>query len=121
VVLRDRALTLEQFEPACYNDPKLRAFAADQVEIHHAPDLVDGQVRIDIDSMNGAKLTTLCDHPRGVPENPVSRQDIENKFRVYGRAIFDYAHLEQIIDAVARLETLESSETLVELLRSNPA
>ncbi|MBT6431056.1 MAG: hypothetical protein HOK30_25535 [Rhodospirillaceae bacterium] len=121
VVLRDRALTLEQFEPGCYDDPKLRSFAADQVEIHHDPDLVNGQVRIEIDSMNRAKLSTLCDHPRGVPENPVSRQDIENKFRIYGRAIFDDARIETIIDTVSRLEKLETAGTLIELLRSDSA
>ena len=33
VILHDRALTLAQFEPDRYDDPKLRRFAAEKVEI----------------------------------------------------------------------------------------
>lgn len=117
VVLRDRALTLEQFEPACYDDPQMRDFAAEQVEINHDPGLVNGQVRVDISCKNGSVLSILCDHPRGVPENPVSRGDIEEKFRIYARARFVESRIDQIINAVARLETLETSETLMGLLR----
>ena len=33
VILHDRELTLAQFEPARYNDPKLRSFAAEHVDV----------------------------------------------------------------------------------------
>jgi 2-methylcitrate dehydratase PrpD len=119
VVLRDRALTLDQFEAACYDDPKLRSFAAEQVEISHDAALVNGQVRIEIGNKDGSKLSAVCDHPRGVPENPVSHADIQEKFRFYARALFDNTRIEEIIDTVDRLENLETSETLMALLRVN--
>jgi 2-methylcitrate dehydratase PrpD len=118
VVLRDRALTLSQFEPACYDDPQLRRFAAERVEIGHDPSLVDGQVRIEISGRDGSAHSTVCDHPRGAPENPVSRGDIEEKFRIYARELLDEKRVEQIIEAVGALETLDSSATLMALLRT---
>ncbi len=119
VVLRDRALTLDQFETACYDHPNLRRFAAERIEISHDPALADGQVRIEIGNKDGSKLSAFCDHPRGVPENPVSHSNIQEKFRIYAAALFDNARIEEIIDAVDRLESLETSETLMALLRVN--
>ena len=121
VVLRDRALTLAQFEPECYDDRKLRGFAAGRVEISHDPVLINGQVRVEIDISDGTSLSGLCDHPRGAPENPVSRDDIEEKFRIYAPAQFDDARIDEIIGAVDRLEELESVNFLIKLLRTDSA
>jgi 2-methylcitrate dehydratase PrpD len=117
VYLRDRAVTLSQFEPACYDDPILRRFAAEQVEIIHDPDLVGGQAIAEVKMRNGATVTARCDHPLGTPENPLTRKQIEDKFQTYASPILSEARAEEVIGMVTALEDLGSARELVGLLR----
>src|ERR1700676_2798948 len=48
VILHDRTLTLAQFEPGRYDDPKLRAFAAKQVEVRPETTVGGSQATRDI-------------------------------------------------------------------------
>jgi 2-methylcitrate dehydratase PrpD len=117
VYLRDRALTLAQFEPSCYNDPGLRKFAAETVAVVANAHLKEGQCIADIVTKEGKPLTARCDHPLGAPENPGTRQQIEEKFRTYAPSRLTDAQTEGIIEAVAVLEQLDSATSLIQLLR----
>ncbi len=81
VILHDRALTLAQFEPKRYDDPKLRAFAAEKVEVRADAAVAGSQANVDIEMDDGAMLSAHCEHPLGSRENPLSRAQIEQKFR----------------------------------------
>jgi 2-methylcitrate dehydratase PrpD len=59
-----------------------------------------------------------CDHPRGSPENRLTRAQIEEKFRIYAKGALPAAHIEETISTVARLEDLKSARRLMELLRA---
>ena len=83
VILHDRMLTLAQFEPKRYDDPKLRRFAADQVEVRADPSISGSQALVEIDTVDGSLLSARCEHPLGARENPMSRAQIEQKFRTY--------------------------------------
>ena len=117
VILHDRALTLAQFEPARYDDPVLRRFAAEQVVVRHDPELVGSQTLADVELKDGRVLPMRCMHPRGVPERPLTRAQIEEKFRIYAPIRLPAARLTPIIDAVYGLESLASARSLVDLLR----
>lgn len=117
VFLRDRTLTLAQFEPACYDNPELRAFAANQVTVTADPSLKGGQCVAEILTKTGESLSARCDFPLGAPENPVTRRQIEDKFRTYAGSRLPTANVERVIDKVNDLETLGSASELVELLR----
>ena len=117
VFLRDRALTLAQFEPACYDDAGLRAFAADQVTVAHDASLKGGQCVVEILTKSGEKLAARCDFPLGAPENPVSSQQIEDKFKTYAGSILPAANADRVIDMVNDLENLSSVPELIALLR----
>src|SRR5262249_42209365 len=73
VILHDRALTLAQFEPARYDDPKLRKLAETQVEIRPDPSLSGVQTIVEIEMSDGKTISKRSDHPRGSYENPMSR------------------------------------------------
>lgn len=118
VILHDRALTLAQFEPARYDDPKIRKFAEQQVEFRPDPSLSGVQTIVEIELNDGKKLTERCDHPRGSFENPLSRAQIEEKFRTYAKPRLPVARVEEILDAVNRLEDFPSARKLMELLRA---
>src|SRR5208283_5681849 len=73
VILHDRALTLAQFEPKRYDDPKLRSFAAEKVEVRADAAVTGSQAIVDIALNDGTIVSARCEHPLGASENPLSR------------------------------------------------
>jgi 2-methylcitrate dehydratase PrpD len=120
VILHDRMLTLAQFEPKRYDDPKLRRFAADQVEVRADPTISGSQALVEIDTVDGSLLSARCEHPLGARENPMSRAQIEQKFRTYAEGFLPDAHIAEVIGAVDRLEDFGSIRRLMDLLRVAP-
>jgi 2-methylcitrate dehydratase PrpD len=119
VILHDRALTLAQFEPARYDDPKLRAFAAQKVEVRHDPSVDGSQAIVEIEISDGT-LSARCEHPLGSYENPLTRSQIEHKFRAYAKGVLPEAHIADVVAAVDRLEDFGSVRKLMDLLRAAP-
>jgi 2-methylcitrate dehydratase PrpD len=115
-ILHDRALTLAQFEPARYNDPKLARFAAEQVEVRVDPALSGVQAVVEAETAGGTTIAARCEHPRGAPENPLKRAEIEDKFRSYGKALLSQSAIEEAIGSITRLEELKSVRRLMEIL-----
>ena len=118
VILHDRELSLAQFEPARYDDAKLRHFAAEQVEVSIDPKLSGVEAVVDAEMADGSTISVRCEHPRGSPENPLTRAQVENKFRTYAPARLSAARVEEVIGAVANLEKLGSVRTLMDMLRA---
>jgi len=118
-VLHDRALTLAQFEPARYNDPKLARFAAEKVAMEIDPALSGVQAVVEARLVNGTTISVRCDHPRGAAENPLTRAQIEDKFRTYAKTRLPAARIEGVIEAVAALENLGSARELMGSLRAD--
>jgi 2-methylcitrate dehydratase PrpD len=118
VILHERRLTLAQFEPARYNDPLLSTFAAERVEVVCDPALAGIQSAIEAETTDGQHVSVRCDHARGSPENRLTRSELENKFRTYAEPRLGSVAVEQVIRAVADLETLDSVRRLTDLLRT---
>jgi 2-methylcitrate dehydratase PrpD len=119
--LHDQELTLDQFEPARYDDPKLRRAAAEQVELRAAAALKGVQAVVDIENADGTVQTARCEHPRGSFENPLSRAQIESKFRTYAEGVLSPAAIAGTIEAVDKLEQLGSVRKLMDMLRATPS
>jgi 2-methylcitrate dehydratase PrpD len=117
-VLHDRALTLAQFEPARYDDPKLRAFAAERVEVRADAAVNGSQAIVDVEMDDGAVHSARCLHPLGSFENPLSRAQVEQKFRTYAAGVLPEPHIADVIGAVGRLEHFGSVRKLMDLLRA---
>jgi 2-methylcitrate dehydratase PrpD len=120
VILHDQELTLSQFEAQRYDNPKLRRAAAEQVEIRPDPALTGVQAVVEIEARDGSTLSVRCDHPRGSPENPLSRAQIEKKFRTYAPARLAAADIDAIVAAVDCLEEFGSVAGLMATLRAAP-
>jgi 2-methylcitrate dehydratase PrpD len=120
VSLHDRALTLAQFEPARYDDPELRRFAREQVELRADPALSGIETIVDIETRDGSILTARCSHARGSHENPLSQAQVEEKFRTYAAARLQPSAVDDALDAVNRIAELPLARTLVDLLRRTP-
>ncbi len=118
VILHDRALTLREYEPKRYGDPALSRFAAERVAVRMDPALDGAETQAEIVLTDGRLLATHCRAPRGAPENPLSRAQIEEKFRTYARARLPETRIAQIIDMITNLETLPSVVPLTTALRA---
>jgi len=119
-ILHDGVLSLAQFTPARYDDPALRTFAKEQVEIRADAALTASQAKVDLIFTDGARLSVHCEHPLGAFENPLSRTQVEQKFRLYAASVLPDARIEELVDAVNRLETFGSVRKLMALLRAAP-
>jgi 2-methylcitrate dehydratase PrpD len=117
VILHDQELTLAQFEPARYDDAKMRRAAAEQIEIQPDPSLSGVTATVEIETDAGT-LTSRCEHPRGSPENRLSRAQIESKFRTYAEGVLSPAAITGTIEAVNNLEGLGSVRQLMDMLRA---
>jgi 2-methylcitrate dehydratase PrpD len=74
---------------------------------------------VEIES-DGATFKARCDHPRGSAENPLSRGEIEGKFRTYADGVLSPSAIAGTIDAVGDLEKLGSVRKLMDMLRAAP-
>ena len=117
VYLRDRTVTLDQFEPACYDDPVLRKFAAEQVTILHDDGLTNGEAIAEIDTRDGSTVTARCDHPLGSPENPLSAEQINEKLRICASYRLPDPQVDELVSMVNDIESVGSVRDLMTLMR----
>jgi 2-methylcitrate dehydratase PrpD len=120
IVLHDRTLTLAQFEPARYDDPKIRRSAAEQVDVQPDPALTGVQAVVEIEMADGRTLAARCEHPRGSAENPLTWAQIEGKLRTYAEGVLAPAHVDEVVRMVSGLEDLKSVAKLMDMLRASP-
>jgi 2-methylcitrate dehydratase PrpD len=57
-------------------------------------------------------------HPRGSFENPLTRAQIEDKFRTYAKGVLSDTAAADVVASVSRLEELGTARTLMDLLRA---
>jgi 2-methylcitrate dehydratase PrpD len=119
VILHDQRLTLDQFEPARYDDAAMRRAAAEQIEIRADAALSGVEAVVEMETA-GTTLKAHCVDPRGSPANPLSRGDIEGKLRTYADGVLAPSAIAATIDAVSDLENLSSVRKLMQALRAPP-
>ena len=68
--------------------------------------------RVTIKLKKGTVYSEKLDGPRGSPENPVTRREVEEKFRTLATLSLSEARVEQVIKTVQCLETLGSVTAL---------
>lgn len=110
VALLDGCAGLDQFTPQRMADPAIAALL-DRTRVTVAGDLTAKYpaawpARLAITLAGGEILLGEADFPRGNPENPVSTQELEDKFRALVAPRFGEAVADRAIETVARLENL---------------
>jgi 2-methylcitrate dehydratase len=81
------------------------------------PTIKGNDCAVEIDMADGQRLAARCEHPRGSPKNPLTRGQVESKFRTYAKGILPDAQAEAAVAAVNRLENLGSVRELMDMLR----
>ncbi|GAW92816.1 MmgE/PrpD family protein [Calderihabitans maritimus] len=114
---------LEEFSEDNLRDPQLREFLS-RVEFVTDPDLDSAYPakwpgRVEIILKDGRKFTGYTDFPKGDPENPVSREELIEKFRQLAGAFLTPSRLEKVITDVLQLEYISDVRKITSGLGSN--
>ena len=117
IILADHVLTLDQFEPARYDDPAIRHAAANLIDIQPDESLQGVEAVASFELTDGTRIEKHCKFPRGSAENPLTRAQIESKMRTYARKRLPATAVDQIIAAVNGLEDVASVRDLMRLMK----
>jgi aconitate decarboxylase len=121
VALLDSDAFIDQYAPARLADPEILALLP-RIDIVHDPDLDRGgaakrhAVRIDAVRNDGSTLTAFVEQRRGGAENPLTKTEVEQKFRRLAAASLTDTAIDELIGIVSGLETQSDLKHLAELL-----
>jgi 2-methylcitrate dehydratase PrpD len=124
VTLLDGDAFIDQYMPACLADPRILALLP-RISIVHDADLDRGgagkrhAVRIDATRTDGGTLTTFVEQRRGSSEHPLSRTEVEQKFRRLAAVSLTKTAIDELTALVDQLEQQPDVKRLVALITTS--
>ena len=120
VIALDGMAFTEQYREERLHDPRIldfikriSAYVDPEIEKMGAP--FRHAARVKVTTRDGRTFEKMPLDRRGSPEYPLSREDLEYKFRHVVAPCVSKARAARIVEAVRRLETLESTSELIEV------
>jgi 2-methylcitrate dehydratase len=119
----ERQVTPAQFEMDKIMDPTIRA-QLNKVEVVADPEIEAvfpklQRVSVTITTTDGREFNEQLDYPKGDPRNPLTDQEVEEKFDALAAPVLSEAGRERLKDAVWNLEEIESITDLMEMCRAD--
>ncbi|MFQ5885603.1 MAG: MmgE/PrpD family protein [Anaerolineae bacterium] len=108
---------LQDFTPQAIRDQKVRQLMA-RTTVDFAPELEDRYprqwpARVTVTLTDGRVLSEEVDHPKGDPENPLTRAELEEKFKQLVAGTGYQGRATTLIQRVNQLEYLEKAHQLL--------
>jgi 2-methylcitrate dehydratase len=72
--------------------------------------------RITVKFRNGKELTAQVDHPRGHPKNPMTDEEVEDKFRRLTDGLLTLSQMSTVINLVRNLENLKDIKQILKAI-----
>ena len=121
--LVDRQVTPAQFTMEKIMDPTIRA-QLKKVEVVADPEIEKvfpglQRVAVNIMTSNGQSFTKQLDYPKGDPRNPLTDQEVEEKFSALADSVLSKAAQKKLKDAIWNLENINSVSRLMALMKSD--
>jgi 2-methylcitrate dehydratase len=121
--LADRQVTPAQFTMEKIMDPKIRE-QLHKVEVVADPEIEKvfpalQRVIVNLTTADGRTLTKQLDYPKGDPRNPVSDQEIEEKFAALADGVLSTEAQKRLKDAIWGLEKVRSVKKLMALMKAD--
>ena len=115
----DRQVTPLQFTDEKIMDPRIRA-QLEKVEVVADPEIEAlfpelQRVIVKVVTTDGRELTKQIDYPKGDPRNPLTDQEIEEKFDALAEPVMSAERRQQLKEAVWNLESQDSITELMKL------
>jgi 2-methylcitrate dehydratase len=119
----DRQVTPAQFEPEKIMDERIRA-QLNKVEVVADPEIEKvfpelQRVIVKIETADGRELGRELDYPKGDPRNPLSDEEVEEKFDALATPVLSDAGRRKLKDAVWGLEKLGPISELMDRCRAD--
>jgi 2-methylcitrate dehydratase PrpD len=118
VVLHDRQCWLDQFAPARLADPALDAFARERVAVALDASLPETGVAVEITMRDGRTVADRRAVPKGHPDDPLTRDEIDAKFRMATAQRLESAAVERALDLLHDLDRVDHVSEVLALLRT---
>jgi 2-methylcitrate dehydratase PrpD len=118
VVLHDRQCWLEQFTAQRFADEELIRFARERVTTAEDPAIHSGGASIEVRLVDGGTISVTAAVPKGDPDDPLSFEEVAEKFRLSSAGKLPPAICEQTVDAVRTLDSVDDVRTLLKPLRT---
>jgi len=121
--LVDRLVTPTQFTMEKIMDPAIRA-QLQKVEVIADPEIERvfpalQRVIVHIDTRDGRSFNKQLDYPKGDPRNPLTDQEVEEKFSALAEGVLTDRAQKRVKDAVWNLERVGSVSELMSLMESD--
>lgn len=114
----DGKLEIETFTDAKANEPQVQdALSKVQVIVDETIPEPGPYCPVSVELKNGTRFTYTATIPKGHPENPMTEEEILDKFRSNAKSVISSRRSETLIGKVRSLETLSNVRELVELLK----
>ena len=119
----DRQVTPAQFEQDKIMDPRIRE-QLNKVEVVADPEIEKvfpklQRVIVTIHTTDGREFTKQLDYPKGDPRNPLTDQEVEEKFDALAAPVLSDEARKRLKDAVWSLEKVGSVSELMDLCRAD--
>jgi 2-methylcitrate dehydratase len=118
--LAERQVTPVQFTMQKIMDRKIRA-QLKKVEVVADPEIEKvfpalQRVIVTITTTDGRSLTKQLDYPKGDPRNPLTDQEVEEKFAALAEGVLSPGAQKKLKDAIWNLEKIESVSRLMGMM-----
>lgn len=116
----DGYIAMDQFKEGMVKDPKIRAFM-EKITVESDPQFAEKYpgtlaAQIEMRTRDGRRFHDESIFPKGHPQNPMTEEEIKDKFRRLALCTLDQAQTEKIILKVGDLENLKSARDLTATL-----
>jgi 2-methylcitrate dehydratase PrpD len=120
VVLHDRLCWLEQFSPERISDPQLADFIRQRVVVENDPAVEGTGAVVQIETTTGEVHVDRRVAPKGDPSDPLTRDQIEAKFRVASREALSPSACNRVLALIGNLENGSARELIATLGVARP-
>jgi len=123
--LVERQVTPVQFTMEKIMDPKIRA-QLKKVEVVADPEIEKvfpalQRVIVNLTTTDGRTFSKQLDYPKGDPRNPLTDQEVEEKFAALADGVLSQGAQKRVKEAIWNLERAESVSKLMALMKSDLA
>jgi 2-methylcitrate dehydratase len=123
--IAERQVTPVQFEMKKIMDPMIRA-QLKKVEVVADPEIEKvfpalQRVIVTVTTTDGRSFANQLDFPKGDPRNPLTDQEIEEKFAALAEGVLTTGAQKKLKDAIWNLEKVDSVSRLMALMKADAA
>jgi 2-methylcitrate dehydratase len=114
IAIVDRTVGPEQYQPWKFKDPRvLRLIEKVALEIDPEMDKLPRSGMSEITTRDGRRYAVRIDYPKGDPQNSMSDQELEDKFKSMASKFMSTEQMQRVIGTIYRLESLDNIGNLM--------